>query len=81
MQPQKLGRGLKLSDTETRGIILSRQRTTKALIRLHILYMDREFFPEILSFNMIVRCFTLKMFMSSVIIRLKIGIFLISKLL
>ena len=33
-QPQKLDRYLKTLDIETRGIILSRQRTTKALIRL-----------------------------------------------
>ena len=33
-QSQNLGRGLKFSDKETRGIMLSRQRTTKVLIRL-----------------------------------------------
>ena len=34
-QPQKLGRGLKFHNIETRDIIVSRQRTTKVLIRLH----------------------------------------------
>ena len=33
-QPKKLAR-LEISDIETRGIIVSRQQTIKALIRLH----------------------------------------------